>query len=80
MDKTKFRRIGQLILDCLTAIWLVVLTFLGSSCVSSQGDVYQEVKPNIEFQYSTDSKGQTLDNFWSIPDISGDIVSFLIKE
>ena len=86
MDKTKFRRVGQLILDCLTAIWLVILTFLGSSCVSAGGNVNQEVNSAIEFPPYIESGSESEiveelhERFWKIPDVSGDLISFLIKE
>lgn len=43
MTKDKIKTIGQLILDILTAVWLVVLSFIGTSCISSSGDVSADI-------------------------------------
>lgn len=86
MDKEKIKRVGQLILDVITAVWLVILTFLGSSCVSAGGNVNQEVKSDIEFSYPDSNQPpfnveeQSSIDFLTLPDVSGDLLSFLIKE
>lgn len=86
MDKEKIKRVGQLVLDVITAVWLVILTFLGSSCVSAGGNVNQEVKTDIEFQYPDniqppfDVESDTTVDFLTLPDVSGDLLSFIIKE
>lgn len=47
MTKDKIKTIGQLILDILTAVWLVVLSFIGTSCISSSGDVSADISGSI---------------------------------
>lgn len=49
MNKDKIKTIGQLILDVLTAIWLVVLSFLGSSCLASGGNLTSSINAAVEF-------------------------------
>lgn len=73
MDKDKIKTIGQLILDLITAVWLVFLTFLGSSCVSAGGDVNQQVNPDLDISFPNQDSTQ-------LPALSGDILSFIIKE
>lgn len=73
MDKSKFKTVGQLVLDVLTAVWLVILSFLGTGCVSA-GDnspVTNSTDTNIEFQAPDfDTSG--------FPAVTGDILSFLL--
>lgn len=86
MQKEKIKKYGQLVLDVLTAVWLVILTFLGTGCVSAGGNVNQEVKADIEFPYSDsiqppfNVEEQSSVDFLILPDVSGDLVSFLLKD
>lgn len=47
MNIGKFKTIGQLILDVMTAVWLVILSFIGTSCISSGGDVSADISGSL---------------------------------
>ena len=72
MNKERIKTIGQLILDIITAVWLILLSFLGTSCVSA-GDnspVSTDTSVDIEFP-EFDTNKHTLSS------VSGDLISFL---
>lgn len=66
MNKDKFKFFGQLVLDIITAVWLVVLSALGSGCVAtgsadwdSRIEKLQETEPLV-YYYSGSSVLDTL--------------------
>lgn len=59
MDKPKFKFIGQLILDVITAVWLVILSALGSSCHSS-GHVNADWDVHAQDEFIINDSGSTV--------------------
>lgn len=59
MDKSKFKFFGQLALDIITAIWLVILSALGSSCHSS-GHVNADWDVHAQEEIVINDSGETV--------------------
>lgn len=85
MNKEKVKTIGQLVLDVITAVWLVLLSFLGTGCVSA-GDnspVTNQTETDIDVEFPHNG-GDSLsvdgyvEEFWRVPDVFGELTSFLL--